>query len=249
MPEGDTLLRTARALDRALAGKDIERFWSPRRALEGIDLRGARVANVRAKGKNVLLALADGRVLHTHMKMTGAWHIYRPGAKWRKPLSSARAVLETSDVVAVCFDAPVVRLFRPGAAELDPRLRDLGPDVLAPDFDAARARENLRARGETAIGLALLDQRALAGVGNIWRAEALFAAKIDPLRPVASLTDAQLDEVIAHARRLMTHATKNPRAPMKVYGRAHEPCPRCARLVRYSMLEGRAMYHCASCQE
>jgi endonuclease-8 len=249
MPEGDTLLRTARALDRALAGKDIVRFWSPRRNLEGLELEGARVANVRAKGKNVLLALEDGRVLHTHMKMTGAWHIYRPGAPWQKPRDHARAVLETSDIVAVCFDAPVVRLLRPNAVDADPRLRDLGPDILASDFDAARARTNLRARGDMLIALALLDQRALAGVGNIWRAEGLYAAKVSPLRTVSSLSDDELDAILAHTRRLMKHASDRPRAPMRVYGKNDKPCPRCACQVSYVMLEGRAMYHCSSCQK
>jgi endonuclease-8 len=249
MPEGDSLLRMARALHRALAGKVITSFWSPRASLEGIELEGARVSRVDAKGKNVLVSLDDGRVIHTHMMMDGAWHLYRPGMRWQMSRADARAIVETSDVIAVCFLAPVVRVLRPDSAQHDPRLRDLGPDILEARFDAQRATKNLRADGDRIIARALLDQRAVAGIGNIWRAESLYASGVSPTRAVASLSDEELGAILANARRMMSRAANDRRAPMRVYGRAGKPCPRCAQPIAREPIDGRGVYFCRSCQK
>jgi endonuclease-8 len=164
-------------------------------------------------------------------------------------------VLEVDGAVAVCFDAPVVELFETRAERVHPSLSALGPDLLKPDFDAAEARLRLRApeRETMTIGAALLDQRALAGLGNIWRNETLFEERIDPLARVTDLDDDTLDRLIATGRRLLsTSAGLTPgRAPTRVYRRTGRPCPRCGTPIRSAPLSGevpRTTYWCPSCQ-
>src|SRR5262245_37037892 len=205
MPEGDTILRTARTLHAALAGKQLRAFRSPVAAFIGATLETRRVERVEARGKNLLIHLDDGRAVLTHMRMTGSWHVYRPGERWQRSARRARLVLETDDFVAVCFDAPVVELLGAGRAARHEPLARLGPDVLAEDFDAAEARRRLRERADAPIGEALVVQRALAGIGNIYKSESLFLCRIDPWRRVGELTDAEIDRLVAKARELMRH--------------------------------------------
>jgi endonuclease-8 len=157
--------------------------------------------------------------------------------------------------VAVCFDAPVVELFETRAAALHPSLSRLGPDLLSPDFDAAEAHGRLRApeRRSMSISEALLDQRALAGIGNIWRNETLFAERLDPFRPVRDLDDATLDRLITTARRLLRDSAGMApgRAPTRVYRRTGRPCPRCGTAIRSAPLSveiPRMTYWCPNCQ-
>jgi len=187
--------------------------------------------------------------------MNGSWHRYRPGERWRRPPGRARLVLEVDGTVAVCFDAPVVELFETRTEPLHPSLSRLGPDLLNPEFDAAEAHRRLRApeRAEMSISAALLDQRALAGIGNIWRNETLFAERVDPWAPVRDLDDATLDRLIATARRLLTQSAgvAPGRTSTKVYRRAGRPCPRCGTVIRSAPLSGevpRTTYWCPSCQ-
>ncbi len=189
MPEGDTILRAARALGRSLEGKPVTSFSSPLPALTDADLAGRRVDAVEARGKNLLIRFDDGRALVTHMRMTGSWHLYEPGQPWKKPARLARAVLATADAVAVCFNAPVVELLSPRQLVRSERLRRLGPDVLGPAFDASEAVRRLAALPDTPLGEALLAQSALAGIGNIYKSETLFACRADPFAPVAAFTD------------------------------------------------------------
>jgi endonuclease-8 len=216
---------------------------------------GKRVDAVEAQGKNLLIRFDGGLELRTHLRMNGSWHRYRPGERWRRPPARARLVLEVDGAVAVCFDAPVVELVETRAERVHPSLSALGPDLLKPDFDAAEARLRLRApeRETMTIGAALLDQRALAGLGNIWRNETLFEERIDPLARVTDLDDDTLDRLIATGRRLLsTSAGLTPgRAPTRVYRRTGRPCPRCGTPIRSAPLSGevpRTTYWCPSCQ-
>src|SRR5512138_953939 len=184
MPEGDTILRAARALDRRLAGKTIESFESPVRGLARARLAGRRVDGVEARGKNLLIRFDDGSALLSHMRMTGSWHLYRRGERWRKPARLARAVLTTGDSVAVCFNTPVVELLASREIGRHERLARLGPDVLAPAFDTDDAVRRLESLADRPIGETLIDQSAIAGIGNIWKSETLFLCGADPFAPV-----------------------------------------------------------------
>jgi endonuclease-8 len=164
-------------------------------------------------------------------------------------------VLEVDGVVAVCFDAPVVELFETRAESIHPTLSSLGPDLLKPDFDAAEAHRRLRSpeRREMTISAALLDQRAMAGLGNIWRNETLFAERVDPFARVAELDDATLDRLISTGRRLlrMSAGLAPGRAPTQVYRRTGRPCPRCGTAIHSAPLSGdipRTTYWCPNCQ-
>jgi endonuclease VIII len=259
MPEGDTILRAARALDRVLAGKRITSFESPLARLARTELAGRRVDRVEARGKNLLFRFDDGRALRSHMRMTGSWHLYRPGERWRKPSRLARAVLATEDAVAVCFNAPVVELL--SARELDRHepLARLGPDVLSPDFDLAAAVSRLRALPDTPIGEALLDQSALAGIGNIYKSETLFLCEADPFAGVGAFSEAELGRIVSKARALMSASVEGAprtlrpigrRARLRVYRRSGEPCRRCGTTIRMRR-QGeatRSTYWCPRCQ-
>jgi endonuclease-8 len=250
MPEGDTIFRAAATLSKAIGGKIVRRFRSPLAAVAepAARLEGHRIELVEARGKNLLIHFDDGSALHTHMRMTGSWHIYRPGEAWQKPPRAARAVLETDDFVAVCFNAPVVELIASGGLAHHPSLARLGPDILKDDFDADLARARLRERADVPISEALLMQGALAGIGNIYKSETLFLCRIDPFVPVRALSDETLARAIAVARELMSQnldgrarmttrfgprGSLPPHGPRyHVYDRSGEPCLRCGTPIR-----------------
>jgi endonuclease-8 len=257
MPEGDTLFRTAAGLRPYLVGRDVRaaRAQGPGAVPQIQRIVGKRVDSVEAHGKNLLIRFDGGLELRTHLRMNGSWHRYRPGERWRRPPARARLVLEVDGAVAVCFDAPVVELFETRAEALHPSLSKLGPDLLKPDFDATEAHRQLRSpeRAPLPISAALLDQRALAGIGNIWRNETLFAERVDPFAPVADIDDATLDRLVTTARRLLTASAgvAPGRARLAVYGRAGRPCPRCGTAIRSAPRNGdvpRTTYWCPSCQ-
>jgi endonuclease VIII len=252
MPEGDTILRAARALGRSLAGKSVTRFSSPLPALADADLAGRRVDAVEAHGKNLLIRFDDGRALVTHMRMTGSWHLYQPGQPWKKPQRLARAVLSTGDAVAVCFNAPVVELLSSRQLVRSERLRRLGPDVLGPGFDSSDSARRLAALPETPIGEALLDQSTLAGIGNIYKSETLFACGADPFAPVAAFTQVELGEIVRKARALLSAgvAASGGRGPYRVYRRSGQPCRTCGTRIRMRRQgsAGRSTYWCPQCQ-
>lgn len=259
MPEGDTLFRIAVTLTKALTGKALTRFSSPLPALADAQLDGHTVTLVEARGKNLLIHFDDGRALHTHLRMTGSWHLYRPGEKWQKPAGQARAVLETADFVVVCFNAPVVALLAAGGAERHEGLKRLGPDVLKEDFDPVEVRRRLRERGELEIGDALMAQSVVAGIGNVYKSETLFLCRMSPFVKVDALDDATLDRVVAKAQALMKQnleghprrtraALAGPR--LWVYDRSGRPCLECGTLikVRRQGVAGRTTYYCPRCQ-
>lgn len=266
MPEGDTLFRSARTLSRALAGRTITRVLSPLEAIARAELVGRRVERVEAHGKNLVMHFDDGRALHSHMMMNGSWHLYRAGERWRKPEHMARVAFEVAatadDIarVAVCFLAPVVRLI--GDADLDPKLESLGPDILSPSFDREEAIRRLHALGSMPTGVAIVHQGALAGIGNIYKSESLFACKVDPFAPIASLDHDRLAALIDRARRMMHRNTGRGGAmrvttmrhfhgsPFAVYERSGAPCFTCGTTIRMKRqgTQHRSTYFCPQCQ-
>lgn len=263
MPEGDTIFRAARTLHAALAGKMVTRFASTLPAVAAASRRlkvvGQTVATVEPSGKHLLMRFSGGSVLHTHMRMNGSWHLYRPGSRWRESPARARVVVEAGDVIAVCFAAPIVELLSAGEAAPHRSLAGLGEDLLGEPFDAARARTGLRARGEMEIAVALLDQTALAGIGNVYKSEVLFLCGVHPFARVKTLPDAQLDRLISTAR---TQMKRNLGAGMRrttsgltretlwVYERASRPCRRCGTSIRWRRQgeQARSTWWCPRCQ-
>jgi endonuclease-8 len=268
MPEGDTIFRSATALRRALVGGVVQRAGAqPRPGLSRVPrlsrLVGAQVEVVEARGKHLLIGFSVGLWLRTHMRMRGSWHRYRVGEAWRLPASRASCWLETETAVAVCFDAPEVELLRGGELERHPALSTLGPDLLAPAFDAEEAVRRLRAVPERALGIALLDQRAMAGIGNVYKSEICFIEERDPWAPVRRLSDDGLLHLVSTARRLLlanvsstaggrrvTTGVPVPGRSLWVYGRAGRPCRRCGTLIlgRRQGEQGRMTYWCPRCQ-
>jgi endonuclease-8 len=263
MPEGDTIRRTAYTLGGVLAGRKVTGLTSSlpavAEAADRLAIVGQAVAGVESKGKHLLVRFSGGAVLHTHQRMRGTWHVYRPGTPWRKPGRSARVTIETAGAVAVCFGAPVVELLPPGGTDRHPALRRLGPDILSPDFDAASARERLRARGELEVGVALLDQTVLAGIGNVYKSEVCFLSRVNPFDRVAALDDATLGRLVETARRQMRRnlgpgmrRTRPDGTPGRlwIYGRAGRPCLRCGAAVerRVQGEQARPTYWCPGCQ-
>lgn len=274
MPEGDTLFRTAAGLRPHLVGRVVTtaRAAGPGPIPQVGRVIGRRIDAVESVGKNLLVRFEGGLELRTHLRMTGSWHRYRPGEPWRRPAGRARLVLEVPGVVAVCFDAPVVELLEQRAEAIHPSLAGLGPDLLADDFDADESRRRLRepARAARTIAEALLDQRALAGIGNVYKAETLFVERVDPFATVGSLDDSTLDRLVATARRLLranvgsgppgrrggraervtTEGDRPADGPVWVYGRAGRPCRRCGALIRQRRHGAlpRTTYWCPSCQ-
>ncbi len=261
MPEGDTIFRTARTLDQALAGRVLARFEA-RRLVHRPFPPGTRVVRVEARGKHCLIHFDDGRALRTHLRMSGSWHLYRPGERWRRQPAAARAVVEVTPGagdergwVAVCFSAPVVELATAGAPASG--TAHLGPDLCRPDPDldeALRRVERLSGPQRPVVDV-LLDQRIAAGVGNVYKSEVCFACRVHPGAPIATL-DPDL------RRRLLSTAAEQLRANLDhpdratldgglaVYGRAGRACRRCATPIAWARMgeDHRATYWCPTCQ-
>jgi len=261
MPEGDNVFRAATALRKALQGARVLRFETAdalvRRGVEEKALAGARIESVGARGKNLLVRFDDGRALRTHLRMHGSWHLYRSGEAWRRAEQRARVSIETdSGFVAVCFDAPVVQL---GTDFTMRDLEKLGPDATTDQFDAAEAARRLRSRPDLTIGEALLLQRAMAGVGNVIKAEALFVCGQDPFELVGDVSDERLAGVVDTAHRLLVaNRESGPRTSrdaltgsrLWVYGRSGKPCLRCGTPIamRRQGTLARSTYYCPRCQ-
>jgi len=272
MPEGDTIFRTAHTLHKALAGDVVTRFESVDPHLTRVDedrpIVGRTVELVHSRGKHLLMALSGGLTLHTHMRMNGSWHIYRNGERWQRPRRDMRLLLGTARFVAVGFNVPIAELLSDADLARHRELRDLGPDVLDPAFGEAAALERLRARGGDAIGDALLNQRVMSGIGNVFKSEILFVAEVQPFAPVGSLSDEAIARVIAVARRLLhanvlpasktlsiafgrrTTRSMDPGEKLWVYGRGGKPCRRCGTRIESHKngIHARLTYWCPQCQ-
>jgi endonuclease-8 len=273
MPEGDTIFRAARTLHRALAGHQVVRFESVLPVLNRVDedtpIAGRIVEKVTAAGKHVLMRFSGDLLLRTHMRMNGSWHIYRPGERWRRPRRDMRIVVATAAFEAVGFNVPVAEFLQGREIERQEDLRLMGPDLLGDTFDETEAVRRLRERGATAIADALLNQRVVAGIGNVYKSEVLFLCRTSPFAHVADLDDDTLRALLATAR---THLKANvidptsaivtyrgfrrttrradPGERLYVYGRARKPCRKCATAiqVRAQGPDARLTYWCPTCQ-
>jgi endonuclease-8 len=271
MPEGDTIHRAARALHTALSGQRIERFESVFAHLTRVDadapIAGRVMERVEARGKHLLMWFEGDLVLRTHMRMHGSWHIYRPGERWQRPRHEMRIVLVTAAYVAVAFAVPVAELVDAASIEREGPVAELGPDLLSDTFDAAEAVARLQARGDLEIADALLDQRALAGIGNVFKSEILFATRVNPFTPVHRLGADTLARIVTMAQRQLranvgagdtvaaaggrrTTNRLDPSARLFVYGRRGLPCRRCGTLVQRAKQgpDTRSTYWCERCQ-
>src|SRR5262245_13342773 len=249
MPEGDTIWRTAATLRVGLEGKrvitarpqNLKRFT------------GRTVTEVKPVGKHLLIRFDNGLAIHSHMRMRGAWHVYRKGERWRRPQWEAKALLETADATAVCFAAPVIELVR----DEQTKVGHLGPDILTDEWDVSRVLERARARGATAIGELLTDQKVTAGIGNVYRCEAMWHERVNPWKPASELTDEQLTKLFVNARDAMRanlaggHDRRFPGyGRAAVHGRAGRPCPRCGSRIRVRAQGelARMTFWCPACQ-
>lgn len=250
MAEGDTILRAARRLDAALSGQALAvSAPNPRGRAAGVErLDGRRLERVSSHGKNLLLHCGE-LVLHSHMGMNGSWHVYPRGARWRKPRRSAWAVLVGERQEAVQFGGPTLRVLPAARLARDPQLARLGPDILAPELDLDEVVRSLRTDPARDLGDALLDQALVAGIGNIFKSEACFAARLDPWRPLADLSDEELRAALAAARSQMREAVASGRHTYAVY-RARRPCPSCRGRIaaRGQGDANRTTYWCPRCQ-
>ena len=272
MPEGDTIFRAAQTLNRALAGKLVTRFESVYPALTRVaddhPIVGRTIDSVRSQGKHLLMAFSGGLTLRTHMKMNGSWHIYRAGEKWQRPVRDMRVLVGAGRFVAVGFNVPVAEFLTDRDLARHPQLRALGPDLLGAAFDPGDARQRVRAHGRDAIGDALLNQRTIAGIGNVFKSEILFLAGLNPFQTVAALPDAALARLLTEARTQLranvldrtqtlspaigrrTTRSLDPAVKMWVYGRSGKPCRKCGAAIQAGKFGGdaRNTYWCPACQ-
>jgi endonuclease-8 len=277
VPEGDSVFRAAAQLHAVLAGKELvsSDFRVPRFAT--LKLGGWTVAEVVPRGKHLLMRVQgptpkDRLTIHSHLKMEGSWQVYPSGGRWRKPGFTARCVLRTATADAVGFSLGILEVVR--TDQEDSIVGHLGPDLLGPDWDAAEAERRLLAAPDMPIGVALLDQSKLAGIGNIYRCEACFLAGVHPASPVSAvqdlaaiITDAQVllsanlgpgrRTTVLNARGVPVGRTAG-RPGYWVYRREHQPCLKCGTPIRRGILgrdngtstftEERDIYYCPTCQ-
>ena len=260
MPEGDTVWLAARRMHDALAGQALTRtdFRVPQ--LATVDLTGQCVTEVRSRGKHLLTRIGADLTLHTHFKMDGSWHLYRHGQHWQGgPGHQVRVVLENAEWQAVGYRLPVVQLL--SRADEDSAVGPLGPDLLGPDWDLDEAVRRLRTQPGRAIGEALLDQRNLAGIGNLYKVEVCFLRGVDPWTPVGAVGD--LPRLVSRAGLLLERNRDEPWQVTTgdgrrgrqhwVYGRAGRPCRRCGTTI---LADGqgdpayeRVTFWCPRCQQ
>jgi endonuclease-8 len=279
MPEGDTILRAARTLHRVLAGHTVTRFDSVYPALtriaEDTPIVGRTIESVAARGKHLLMTFSGDLILRTHMRMNGSWHLYRTGARWLRPASDMRVLVATADAVAVGFNVPIAELLSARELERHRQMRRLGPDLLAGagtqyqyPVDVQEIVRRMRARGGEEIAEVLLNQQVLAGIGNVFKSEILFAAGVNPFTPVRDLTDVDLERIVRLARdqlaasvldrsRTLTRAfgrrttrSLDPAASLWVYSRRGKPCRRCGTIIasKKTGVDARLTYWCPQCQ-
>jgi len=258
MPEGDTVWRACKRLNQALAGQKLLRTDFRVPSLATTDLSGRTMLEVVARGKHLLMRVSGGVTIHSHYRMDGSWHLYRPGERWRGgPGHEIRAVLETAPWTAVGYRLPVLDLV--ATDDEDSVVGHLGPDLLSPSFDRALAIANVEAEPGRTISEALLDQRNLAGIGNFYRTEVCFLLGLNPWRPVSAV---DVPAAVDLSRKLMKANVRNgtqvstgvdrPGQRSWVFERAGKPCRRCGTTIQFDTLgeptRERVTYWCPACQ-
>ncbi|MET0887420.1 MAG: DNA-formamidopyrimidine glycosylase family protein [Mycetocola sp.] len=257
MPEGDTVYRAARHLNDVLEGATVTTWDIRVPAFATSDLTGELIEGVVSRGKHLLHRVGDYS-LHSHLKMEGTWHLYRPGSAWKRPAYQARALVGSADWLSVGFELGVVELI--ARSDEHTVVGHLGPDLLGDDWDSAEALARLEAVPERPAAVALLDQRHLAGLGNVYANELCFLRGILPTRPIGD-TDAvalvALSHRLIHANRDRVERTTTgdtrPGRQTWVYGRGGKPCRRCGTRIRSGLLgptptQQRETYWCPRCQ-
>jgi endonuclease-8 len=257
MPEGDTIHAAAARMRTALVGKPLISIETPqpRHAMDRWPerLAGRAVTRVDAHGKHLFLRFEGDLTLHSHLRMGGWWGVYPHGKRWGRSPRRAWLVIRTADHEVVQFDGPVLELMTESRSRFDRRLAALGPDVLAGELDEAavlgRLRQDDQSRG---IGDALLDQRNLAGVGNVWKSEGCHRAGIDPWRPLGRMSEDEVLAVVREVRRRMQESVDRGGhiRDLQVYERTGRPCPRCGERIRARGQgdDNRRTYWCSACQ-
>lgn len=274
MPEGDTIYRAARTLNLALGGQTVTSFESVLPHLTRVDVDsgvvGRTVEKVEARGKWQLMYFSGDLILLTHMLMSGSWHIYRPGETWKRKRWDMRVVIATPRILAVAFKVPIAEFHTAESLSRREGFISVGPSLLASEFDETEAISRLRSRPDFEIGVSLLAQSLLSGIGNVYKSEVCFACGVNPFRQVNSLTHDELQCIVAHARKFMlanvtetsgdgivtyfgmrrTTGRSNPSERLWVYRRTGEPCRRCGTAIssRKQGFDARTSFWCAQCQ-
>lgn len=278
MPEGDTIFRTARALEKALAGKVVTAFDTGLAKLASVNddkpLIGRTVAKVEARGKWCLIFFSGDLVLVTHMLMSGTWHIYRAGEKWWMGRDRMRVAITCGDMQAVAFNVPIAEFHTARSLERSSQIPKLGPDILSGGFSVesgmAAMRERVRTHPDDEVGVALLNQRVMAGLGNVYKSEVTFAAEVNPFRRLSTLTEREIEKMVEVSQKYMkanvvdgagdgivtysgnrrtTHSMDRSDR-LWVYGRQGQECRRCGAkiMMRKQGEQVRSTYWCPSCQ-
>ena len=274
MPEGDTIFRAARTLHRALSRQIVTGFESVLPKLERVEVdsrvTGRTIDKVEARGKWQLIYFSGDLILLTHMLMSGSWHIYRPGEQWKRSRSDMRLIIHTAKIDAIGFNLPVAEFHTSDSLRRRRVFNQLGPSVLATEYDPAEVSRRLRAQPELTVGEALLSQSLLAGIGNVFKSEICFACGVHPFRTLASLSISELSCLVSTARKFLlanvsdtsgdkiviysglrrTTGRSDNEENLWVYGRRGEPCRRCGTLIesRKQGLDARTSFWCANCQ-
>jgi endonuclease-8 len=274
MPEGDTIFRAARSLHRVLAGHPVTRFETAYAHLDRVNVDtpivGRTVDRVESAGKHILMHFSGGLILRTHMRMNGSWHLYRHGEKWWRGEHAMRVRIDTADWVAVAFNVPVAEFVTPRQLETRDPVAKLGPDLLGDTFDRDEAVRRIIASGHRAIANTLLDQRIVAGIGNVYKSEVLFLGGVHPEVPSSAVPQATLEKMMDVARGLLRDNVKDGTSgqiqtyrnlrqwnkasehdeSVWVYGRRGKPCRKCGTPIEMKKmgLEARSTYWCPNCQ-
>lgn len=258
MPEGDTIYRTAVVLRQAMLEQRI--VDAQAKQLQSDALRNRVVQRVEPRGKHLLMHLDDGSAIHSHMGMTGSWHVYLLNQPWRKPSEWAMLTLTlANDSVVVCFTPKTLEHLSVDGLRRHHWLKRLGPDLLDPDVDLDEVLRRLRTQGSRPLGEAIMNQSVVCGIGNVYKSECLFVCRLCPFQTVAEYTDEQLMQLMHRARRQMrtnlsghVRRTRTGRdGPGKwAYGRSGEPCLECGELIQMQRQGelGRSTYYCPRCQ-
>jgi endonuclease-8 len=274
MPEGDTIFRAARTLNKALGGEVVTGFETVLPNLSRVDfdspITGRTVEAVEAKGKWMSINFSGGLTLLTHMLMNGSWHIYRPGERWQKQTIDMRIVVKTEKIWAVAFNVPIAEFHTSDTLRRRQGFRSLGEDILSQNFDQEKSAAVLRSRGDLEVGVALLSQSIMAGLGNVFKSEVCFACGINPFRRVQTLQEEEIACVVETARKFMlanvaeasgdqittyngmrrTTGRANIEERLWVYGRRNQPCRKCGTRIesRKQGEEARITFWCPLCQ-
>lgn len=278
MPEGDTIYLTAHALQKAIGGKVVTAFETQLAMLASVhddkSLIGRTVEKVEARGKWCLISFSDDLILVTHMRMSGSWHIYRTGETWWIGRNRMRVAITCGDYQVVAFNAPIAEFYTARSLDRNSQIPKLGPDILSDNFTVAKAVESLRSYAayhpESEVAVTLLNQRVMAGLGNVYKSEVAFAAGVNPFRPMRTITPPEMQSIADIAQRyLKANIASGTREGMVtyagnrrtthsmdrtdrlwVYGRQGQECRRCGAIIemRKQGEQARPTYWCPSCQ-